>query len=76
VTGDLQPSTDNATINNSILIISIRPYASQHLAASQHPAAELTQPLSLPPQSLGWGDLWWCTVCSYLFAKFGKKTLI
>jgi hypothetical protein len=45
-TGDLQPSTDNAN-NNFIIIISIRP------PASQRPAAEPTQPLSLPPQSLG-----------------------
>ncbi len=47
VTGDLQPSTDNATNNNSILIISVRP------SASQRPAVELTQPMSLLPQSLG-----------------------
>jgi hypothetical protein len=46
VTGDLQPSTDNAT-DNFILFISIRP------PASHRPAAEPTQPLSLPPQSLG-----------------------
>ncbi len=43
---DLQPTSYNAT-NNFILFISIRP------PASQHPAAEPTQPLSLPPQSLG-----------------------
>jgi len=42
VTGDLQPST-----NNIAIIISIRPPASQRLAAKP------TQPLSLPPQSLG-----------------------
>ncbi len=46
MTGDLQPSTDNAT-DNFILFISIRP------PASHRPAAEPTQPLSLPPQSLG-----------------------
>jgi hypothetical protein len=45
-TGDLQPSTDNAT-NDIIIISSIRPPASQRLAA------EPTQPLSLPPQTLG-----------------------
>jgi hypothetical protein len=42
-------SIDNATNNNFILIISIWP------SASQCPAAEPTQPLSLPPQSLGGG---------------------
>jgi hypothetical protein len=47
VTGDLQPSTDNATNNIVIIIISIRP------PASQRPAAKPTQPLSLPPQSYG-----------------------
>jgi hypothetical protein len=45
VTGDLQPSTDNAT--NNIINVNIRP------PASQRPPAEPTQPLSLPPQSLG-----------------------
>jgi hypothetical protein len=44
-TGDLQPSTDIAT--NNIIHFSIQP------PASQRPAADLTQPLSLPPQSLG-----------------------
>jgi hypothetical protein len=43
-TVDLQPSTDNAT--NNIININIRP------PASQQPAAEPTQPLSLLPQSL------------------------
>jgi hypothetical protein len=46
-TGDLQPSTNNVTNNNFIFIISIRPPASQRLAA------EPTQPMSLPLQSLG-----------------------
>ncbi len=45
-TGDLQFSTDNAT-NNIIIISSIR------RPASQRPAAEPTQPLSLPQQTLG-----------------------
>jgi hypothetical protein len=54
-TFDLQPSTYSAT--NNTIHVSIRP------PASQRPAAEPTQPLSLPPQSLG-GDLWWRTVCS------------
>jgi hypothetical protein len=49
VTGDLQPSTDNAT-KNFILFISIRP------PASQRSATKPTQPLSLAPQSLG-GEL-------------------
>ncbi len=40
-TGDLQPSTD---INNHVSV---------RLPASQRPAAELAQPLSLLPQSLG-----------------------
>jgi hypothetical protein len=42
---DFHTSADYATSNNSHIII--RP------AASQHPAAGATQPLSLPPQSLG-----------------------
>jgi hypothetical protein len=45
-TGDLQPSADNATKNINIIIYNQPPY-------SQRPAAGLTQPLSLPPQSLG-----------------------
>jgi len=45
VTGDLQPSTDITT--NNIIHVSIQP------PASQRPAANRTQPLSLPPQSLG-----------------------
>jgi hypothetical protein len=45
-TGDFQPTSYSAT-NNFILFVSIRPPASQRLAA------EPTQPLSLPPQSLG-----------------------
>jgi hypothetical protein len=44
-TGDLHASADYATIGNINIII--RP------AASQHPAADMTQPLSLLPQSLG-----------------------
>ncbi len=44
-TFDLQPSTYSTT--NNTIHISIRP------PASQHPATEPTQPLSLPPQSLG-----------------------
>jgi hypothetical protein len=44
-TGDLQPSTDIAT--NNIIHVSIQP------PASQRPDANRTQPLSLPPQSLG-----------------------
>ncbi len=44
-TSDLQPSTDSAT--NNISHVSIWP------PASHRPAAEPTQPLSLPPQSLG-----------------------
>jgi hypothetical protein len=44
--GDLQSSSYNAT-NNLIHFFSIRP------PASHRPAAEPTQPLSLPPQSLG-----------------------
>ncbi len=47
--GDLHPTSYNAS-NNFIFYISIRP------PASQRPAAKPTQPLSLPPQSLG-GDL-------------------
>jgi hypothetical protein len=43
---DLQPTSYDAT-NNFILFISIWP------PALQHPATEPTQPLSLPPQSLG-----------------------
>jgi hypothetical protein len=43
---DLQPSSYNAT-NNHILFFSFRP------PASHRPAAEPTQPQSLPPQSLG-----------------------
>jgi hypothetical protein len=46
-TGDPQLPPTNATNNNSILIISIRP------SSSQRPAAEPTQPLCLSPQSLG-----------------------
>jgi hypothetical protein len=45
-TGDLQPTTYYAT-NNFIFFISIRP------PAMQHSAAKPTQPVSLPPQSLG-----------------------
>ncbi|MFN9979663.1 MAG: hypothetical protein ACK53Y_07110, partial [bacterium] len=45
-TGDLQPSSYSAT-NNYIHFFSIRP------PASRRPTAEPTQPLSLPPQSLG-----------------------
>jgi hypothetical protein len=56
-TGDLQPSTYSAT--NNTIHVSIRP------PASQCPAVEPTQPLSLPPQSFG-RDLWWRTVCSPL----------
>jgi hypothetical protein len=43
--GDFHTSADYATSNNSHIII--------RLAALQHPAAGATQPLSLPPQSLG-----------------------
>jgi hypothetical protein len=39
--------------------------------ASHRPAAEPTQPLNLPPQSLGW-DLWWCTVCSYYVSRLDR----
>jgi hypothetical protein len=45
-TGDLQPTSYSAT-NNYIHFFSIRP------PASRRPTAEPTQPLSLPPQSLG-----------------------
>jgi hypothetical protein len=45
VTGDLQPSTDITT--NNIIHVSIQP------PTSQRPAADQTQPLNLPPQSLG-----------------------
>jgi hypothetical protein len=55
--GDLLPSSYNAT-NNYIHFFNIQP------PASHRPAAELTQLLSLLPQSLG-GDLWWRTICSY-----------
>ena len=55
--GDFQPSSYIAT-NDYILFYGIRQPASQRLAA------ELSQPLSLLPQSLG-GDLWWRTICSY-----------
>ncbi len=44
-TGDLKTTIDNAT--NNIIIINIR------LPTSQRPAAEPTQPLSMPPQSFG-----------------------
>ncbi len=44
--GDVQPSIDSAT-NNNFIILSIRP------PALQGPAAKPTQPLRLPPQSLG-----------------------
>ncbi len=44
--GDFQPTFYSAT-NNFILFINIRP------PASQCPASKPTQPLSLPPQSLG-----------------------
>jgi hypothetical protein len=44
-TGDLKTTIDNAT--NNIIIINIRP------PTSQPPAAEPTQPLSMPPQSFG-----------------------
>jgi hypothetical protein len=45
-TGDLQPTSYSAT-NNYIHFFSLRP------PASRRPTAEPTQPLSLPPQSLG-----------------------
>jgi hypothetical protein len=51
-TGDLQPSTDIAT--NNIIHVSIQP------PASQRPAANQTQPLSLPPQSLVGGPVVAC----------------
>ncbi len=63
-TGDLQPTFYDAT-NNFILFISIWPPAYQRLAA------EPTQPLSLPLQSLG-GDLWWRTVCSYYVSRLDR----
>ncbi len=58
--GDLQPSSYNAT-KNYVHFFSIRP------PSSHRPAAEPTQPLSLPLQSLGegGGDLWWRTICFY-----------
>ncbi len=63
--GGLQPSSYNATNIHIFSFFSFRP------PASHRPAAEPTQPLSLPLQSLG-GDLWWRTICSYCVSRLDR----